>query len=101
MNIIPLIVSQYDFNLQWALRLVEDLDDDQMTCTPHKGFENHPAFTIGHLATGSALMVEDLGGVREIPKGWDELFLRKGPGDPRLPTLERQTYPKKNSLLNE
>jgi hypothetical protein len=101
MYIIPHIISQYDFNFQWAHKLVEDLDDDQMTFTPHKGFENHPAFTLGHLVTGSALMAEDLGGIREIPRGWDKLFLRKGPGDPRLPTLERQTFPKKNLLLEE
>src|SRR5205085_12062260 len=95
------LIRQYDFNLAYAFALVEDLDDTQMTTTPCAGFENHPAFTLGHLVTGSALMAEDLGGKYQLPQGWDELFLRKGPGDPRLPSIEIKLYPAKINLLNE
>jgi hypothetical protein len=95
------IIRQYDFNLDYARKLVEDLNETQMTTTPYVGYENHPAFTLGHLVTGSALMVEDLGGKLKIPEEWDELFLRKGPGDPRLPTTEINLYPSKIKLLEE
>jgi hypothetical protein len=60
MNPIPSIIAQYDFNFQWAKKLVEDVNDNQMTASPFPGFENHPAFTLGHLVTGSAMMAEDL-----------------------------------------
>ena len=101
MNQIHSIIAQYDFNLRWANILVEDLNGDQMTISPYTGFENHPAFTLGHLITGSAMMAEDLGGTFHVPNGWKELFIRKGPGDPTLPTTDAKAYPEKNILLDE
>ena len=98
---IPYIINQYDFNLVYAKKLVEDLSEIQMTKKPYTGFENHPAFTLGHLVTGSALMAEDLGGIFEVPEGWADLFLRKGPGDPRLPMEDVTLYPAKIKLLDE
>ena len=95
------ILRQYDFNLAFAYQLVEDLSEAQMSTKPFRGFENHPAFTLGHLVTGSAMMVEDLGGEMQLPAGWDELFLRKGPGDPRLPNPDPSNYPGKSELLSE
>jgi DinB superfamily len=95
------IIRQYDFNLVFAKQLVDDLTDEQMTTKPSIGFENHPAFTLGHLVTGSAMTIEDLGGKIEIPDGWGELFLRKGPGDPSLPSDNIKLYPTKNDLLKE
>ncbi len=95
------IINQYDFNLAFASKLLEDLSDDQMTTSPSIGFENHPAFTLGHLVTGSALLIEDMGGKYELPNGWSELFLRKGPGDPRLPDQNKSIYPAKLALLAE
>jgi hypothetical protein len=56
-----------------------------MTIIPSNGLVNHPAFTLGHLISGSALLAEDLGAVFEMPDHWADLFLRKGPGDPRKP----------------
>lgn len=94
------IIKQFDFNLAFANKLVEDVGEEQMTVIPSKGLENHPAFTLGHLASGSAMMVEDLGGEFILPEGWRELFLRKGPGDPRQPLLDEK-YPLKNELLVE
>ena len=95
------IINQYDFNLIYAKKLVEDLTDLQMTITPFPGFENHPAFTLGHLVTGSAMMADDLGGTFLIPEGWADLFLRKGPGDPRLPSPDYKLYPPKKNLIDE
>lgn len=92
---------QLDFNLAFSEMLVSDLSEEQMTTIPFLGFENHPSFTLGHLVTGTALMIEDLGGALHIPVGWSELFLRRGPGDPRLPASESRLYPKKEILLNE
>lgn len=95
------ILRQYEFNLAFARELVADLSDEQMTAVPCTGFENHPAFTLGHLVTGSAMMIEDLGGEYKIPEGWNTLFLRTGPGDPRLPPADKNIYPAKSILLKE
>ena len=98
---VELVINQYDFNLRYAEALVADLEEKLMTSSPSMGLENHPAFTLGHLVSGSALMAEDLGGEFEMPQGWPELFLRKGPGDPRLPLPDRDAYPLKKELLTE
>src|ERR1043166_6673693 len=95
------IIRQYEFNLAYAQELVIDLTDEQMTSYPSSGLENHPAFTLGHLVTGSALMLEDLGTIYSLPSGWMELFTRKGPGDPRVPNPDRKIYPSKKVLLDE
>jgi hypothetical protein len=95
------IINQYDFNLSYAKKLVEDLSDEQMTFTPSGGLDNHPAFTLGHLVSGSAMLAEDLGEIFEMPDNWAELFLRKGPGDPRRPDPDRSKYPSKEILLSE
>jgi len=96
-----MLIRQYDFNLLYAKKLVEDLSTSQMTVSPATGFENHPAFTLGHLVTGSAETVRDLGGSYEIPDHWNKLFQRTGPGDPRLPETDPELYPSRKELLNE
>lgn len=95
------IIRQYDFNLAYAKELVRDLDEMQMTEIPAEGLVNHPAFTLGHLISGSAMMAEDLGDTFEIPQGWKELFLRKGPGDPAMPEKDISKFPAKKDLLAE
>ncbi len=95
------LFNQYDFNLKYAEALLENVSKEQMCFTPAHGLENHPAFTIGHLCTASALLAEDLGDELEMPEGWFELFVRKGPGDPRFPEPEANKYPSKESLLKE
>ncbi|WP_242203690.1 DinB family protein [Aestuariivivens insulae] len=95
------IINQYDFNLEYAKALVHDLTEEQMTIVPAAGLDNHPAFTIGHLISGSADLVQDLGGAFEMPDKWAELFVRRGPGDPRKPNLEKSKYPSKHELINE
>jgi hypothetical protein len=100
-TILKPIINQYDFNLLYAKKLVEDVNDDHMTIMPSTGLENHPAWTIGHLVSGSALLAEDLGAKFEMPDNWEDLFMRKGPGDPRKPDPDKSKYPSKELLLNE
>ncbi len=94
------ILRQYRFNLQYAYELVTDCTPEEMTLQPATGFENHPAFTLGHLVTGSAMLAQDLGGDYVIPEGWQELFQRTGPTDDRIPDV-LAIYPTKTQLLTE
>lgn len=95
------IIHQYDFNLLYAKELVRDLTEPEMTTIPASGLENHPAFTLGHLVSGSAMLAEDLGASFEMPESWKELFSRNGPGDPRKPDSDSGKYPGKLMLLEE
>ena len=72
---ITAILRQYDFNLIYTNELVRDLEENQMTLIPAEGLGNHP--------------------------GWADLFLRKGPGDPRMPDPDEKKYPLKRDLLME
>ena len=95
------IIRQYDFNLLYAKALVADVTEEQMTYVPSKGLVSHPAFTIGHLVTGSAMMAEDLGAEFKLPEGWGELFQRKGPNDQTRPDEDKSKYPTKQVLIAE
>lgn len=95
------IIKQYDFNLEYAKALIHDLTEEQMTIVPASGLDNHPAFTIGHLISGSANLAQDLGAEFEMPDNWTELFVRQGPGDPRKPDLDKSKYPSKHLLITE
>ena len=94
------LINSYKFNLQYANELVKDVDNRLMAVSPGPGFENHPAFTIGHLVSGSAMMAEELGGPYEFNPEWEELFRRNGPGDPRTPAEDSNLYPHKDDLLS-
>ena len=98
---IETIVKQYDFNLEYAKALVQDLTDEQMTTVPAIGLDNHPAFTLGHLISGSANLAEDLGATFEMPDNWADIFVRQGPGDPKKPDLDKNKYPSKHLLITE
>lgn len=93
-----ILINGFRLNLDYTFKLVEDVPDKQMTFQPI-GFTNHPKFTIGHLVSATGLTEELLGEKYNIPKGWDTLFRRKGPGDPRLPEKDPEKYPHKNELL--
>jgi len=94
-------IKLYRWNLTYARALVADLTPEQCTTQGGPGLENHPAWTIGHLVTGSDLLAEDLGLERDLPEGWRELFQRRGPGDPRLPSPDAGAYPPLEELLAE
>ena len=68
---------------------------------PARGLDNHAAWTLGHLVSGSADLARDLGAEFEMPVGWEDLFVRQGPGDPRKPELDKKKYPSKQSLIAE
>ena len=95
------IIHQLDFNLAYANKLVEDVDDSQMTIKPGPGLDNHPAFTLGHLATAYCNLMNNLTGEFILADGFKEIFLRKGPGDPTLPEADAGAYPSKKELLAE
>jgi len=95
------IIKQYDFNLSYAKALVHDVPDNDMTVVPSSGLDNHPAFTLGHLVSGSADLARDLGAPFEMPEKWAELFVRTGPGDPRKPDPNKGNYPTKDLLIKE
>lgn len=94
-------IKLYAWNLQYARALVADLSPEQCTESGGPGLENHPAWTIGHLVTGSDILAEDLGLPLDLPAGWRDLFQRRGPGDPRLPDPEPENYPPMAALLAE
>lgn len=93
------IIKSYNFNLLYANELVKDIDDDLITKVPGKGFENHAAFTLGHLISGSALISKYLGGPYDFKPEWEDLFRRTGPGDARLPKTESNLYRVRMSFL--
>ncbi len=95
------LIRSYKFNLQYVKELVCDVDENMMTKSPSKGLENHPAFTIGHLASAAALTSKYIGGPYEFDATWEKIFKRNGPGDPRYPEPNTALYPKKDELLGE
>ena len=95
------IIRQFDFNLAYAKKLVEDVTEEQMTIKPAAGLDNHPAFTLGHLVTACANLMNNLTGEFVVADGYKEIFLRKGPGDPTLPNPDASVYPSKTRLISE
>ena len=95
------IGRQLDFNLRYAQQLVADIPAEMMAHAPSDGLASHPAFTIGHLVTAAAMIVEDLGGDMDLPQGWGDIFMRKGPDDQTRASVDVAIYPGKSSLLNE
>lgn len=95
------VLRCYSWNLQYAEALVADLSEDDWARSAGAGLENHPAWTLGHLVSGSDILAEDLGLPRDMPAEWVELFERRGPGDPRLPESDPAAYPSRDELLAE
>lgn len=94
------IKQGYELNQKLAHKLVEDIHRVHFAYSPGPGLENHPAWTIGHLVTASAQTAAYIGGVYDIPEGWEAVFSRTGPGDPRTPDRTTQ-YPPRDVLLAE
>ena len=87
------VVFTYDFNLTVAKRLVRDLTDEQMCQQPHD-VVNHPAWSLGHLASASVGMLKALGHEASLPEGWGEVFKTGG-----IPSSDPSGYPSKDELL--
>jgi len=92
------LLNGFRLNIEYSMQLIADVDEADMTKQP-KGFANHPAFTIGHLVTATALTANVLGHEYKVPDGWDDLFRRTGPGDPTMPVKESDKYPNKTELM--
>lgn len=95
------LLKIYSFNLAYSDELVRDIPDEQMYKSFGAGLENYPAFTLGHLVIASAMIAEDLGDEYNVPERWDDYFRRRGPDDPRLPSVQTPGMPAKNDLLLE
>ena len=95
------IINQLNFNRAYAKKLVEDIPEKDMTVKPSAGLDNHPAFTIGHLVTAYANLMNNLTGQYILAPGFKEIFLRTGPGDPTLPDADAEVYPSKAAMLDE
>lgn len=78
---------------QYLISLTEDLADDQM-CQQPANIRNHPAWSIGHIATTMDSAAQLLGEPSALPAGWAEKF-----GMHSLPTDRRADYPSKVDLL--
>lgn len=100
-HFIDQLLGAYVFNLAYARDLVSDVSGDMLYTSPGAGLENTPGFTLGHLVIASAMIAEDLGAGYTTPDGWDALFMRKGPGDPRLPQIDHETAPTRDELIYE
>ncbi len=92
------LLNGYHLNMDYTRELVVDVKDEDMAKQPH-GFVNHPAFTLGHLVSATCLTIKLVGGTYEIPGRWDEIFRRKGPGDPQRPGNDRMVFPSKEKLI--
>lgn len=95
------LLRAYAWNFRYARELTDDLTPELWTRDAGAGLENHAAWTLGHLASGSDLLAEDLGLERTLPDAWRELFERRGPGDPRLPDRDPSAYPDGPAIVEE
>ena len=98
---LALLLRQYAWNLAYAHALTHDVDAAHWARAGGPGLENHPAWTLGHLVTGSALVAEDLGVDPALPPGWRDLFERRGPNDPRRPEEDATRYPTREDVWAE
>lgn len=90
--------------LRWVLayaRALADVPDALWARPGPTGLENHAAWTLGHIVSGIDMTAEDVGLERDLPEGWQDLFERRGPGDPRLPDADASRYPPRQVLMNE
>lgn len=98
MDLDPLL-QQYRWNLAYAEALTHDVPEELWARGGGPGLENHPAWTVGHLITGSALVAADLGADPALPDNWRELFERRGPNDTRRPDMGDGLYPSRTELM--
>lgn len=88
------VVFAYRFNLDVAKRLVGDLTAEQMCQQPH-GVVNHPAWSLGHLASASVGVLKVLGHDAALPGSWGDVFKTGG-----IPSGNASDFPSKEELLS-
>ena len=89
------LVFTYQFNLQHAKQLVKDLTGEQMVQQPG-GLVNHPAWTLGHLASASNMLAKSFGLESTFPADWEEHFKTGG-----TPSADGAAFPSKDEILAE
>ena len=87
------VIYLYGFNLNFAKTLVGDVSPEQMSQQPN-GVVNHPAWTLGHLASSAAQLLKVLGKEATLPASWGEAFKTGG-----IPSDDPSVYPSKDELL--
>ena len=95
------VLNQLAWLVAYAHALTDDIEPGLWARCGPEGLENHPAWTLGHLVTGSALVATDLGRDPDLPNGWRELFERRGPNDPRRPDEDPARYPQREQVWGE
>ncbi len=90
-----------EFNLKYATELIHGIPEKVLFEDAGPGLENHPGFTLGHLVTALGLTIKYLGHPYDVSEEWDQLFRRKGPGDPTLPYSEHSNYPSSMEIMLE
>jgi uncharacterized damage-inducible protein DinB len=93
-HVLQHVVFAYGANLYFAERLVADLTAEQMCQQPH-GVVNHPAWSLGHLASASVGLLKALGHDASLPVGWGEAFKAGG-----IPSSDPSGFPSKDELLS-
>lgn len=94
LSLIDFTLNQYAATLNDLRDAVADIDDARMT-QQFNGLVNHPAWTLGHLVTGSALILMLLEEPGDHFAGFDTK--KYGPGS--TPVADRAQYPSKAELL--
>ena len=89
------LLSTYEFNLRNAHHVVEGLNPEQCVAQPGV-LVNHPAWSIGHLALTSDVMMLEMGEEQSFPGEWMERFF---PGAPITGNIE--DYPSMQELMNQ
>lgn len=89
---IELLINAYDFGLQYAERLVEDVPEKDAGRSGGKGLENSPLFTIGHLVTGAGLTAASFHDSNTVDEDIRDAFERRGPDDQRPPELSGRSF---------
>lgn len=89
----PAVLRVFEFNLEYARRLVSDVPDDRMAHIPSAGM-NHPAWVLGHLSSGCDRMCARFGLERMSDPAIDKLY-----AGGTTPLTDRSVYPSKQTLM--
>lgn len=87
------LLFAYEMNLKQAVRIVDDVAEEQMAAQP-SGLVNHPAWTLGHLGATSDALAGMLGLPSTFPEAWRDSFRMGG-----IPSGDGSAYPSKAELV--
>ena len=87
------LLYAYEMNLKRAVQIVDDIAEEQMAVQP-SGLVNHPAWTLGHLASTSNSLAGMHGLPSTFPEAWRDSFQMGG-----IPSGDRADYPSKAELV--